>query len=85
MESWRVVQQTGSQRKGAKEPGGESEMSAGTSSQDAGAGTKHGQPAERQRPLAGPVPAMSSGPGSTGPMSSGLAQQLREGWDQMRS
>lgn len=90
MESWKVIQQTGSQRKGAKEPGGETETSAGSCSQDAGAGAKCSQWVEKQRSQIGSLPPTSSGPGplvlpvATGlavlaPRTPGLGQQLREG------
>lgn len=90
MELWKVIQQTGSQRKGAKEPGGEAEMSAGSCSQDAGAGAKCSQWVEKQRSRTGSLLSTNSGPGplvlpvATGlavlaPRTPDLAWQLREG------
>lgn len=90
VESWKVIQQTESQRKGAKEPGGEAEMSAGSCSQDAGAGAKCSQWVEKPRSRTGSLPSTSSGPGplvlpvATGlevlaPRTPGLGWQLKEG------
>lgn len=78
---------------GRSKPGAESEMSAGSSRQDAGTGAKRGEPAGeaalpgRECASSGLWPSGSSGGyrqcWAPGPPD--LAQQLREGWSQMRS